>query len=219
MVALHEDRHEIGIATVATPLSESVAAIAVIVLAILGLANVAPHAMAAIATIVVGGAILLMGAQMVGEFTHLASTGGAATNLPGSWMGGLSLEFLAGGAGIVLGILALFSNTPALTPAALVVFGGTLLLNGSLVTRRALIAPSAAASPQDATAAAIAAQMAELAGGGQVLIGIAALVLGILALIPIHGEVLTLVGLLAVGASLLMSGTASSGAMASAKTA
>jgi hypothetical protein len=61
--------------------------------------------------------------------------------------------------------------------------------------------------------------MAELAGGGQVLIGVAALVLGILALIPIHGEVLTLVGLLAVGASLLMSGTASSGAMASAKTA
>ena len=219
MVALHEDRHDIGISTVATPLSESVAAIAVIVLAILGLANVAAAAMAAIATIVVGAALLLMGAQMVGEFTHLASSIGAATSASTSWMGGLSLEFLAGGAGIVLGILALFSNTPALTPAALIVFGGTLLLNGSVMTRRAVIAPSPATSPQDATAAAIAAQMAELAGGGQILIGIAALVLGILALIPIHGAVLTLVGLLAVGASLLMSGAAGSGVMASAKTA
>jgi hypothetical protein len=43
------------------------------------------------------------------------------------------------------------------------------------------------------------------------MIGIAAIILGILALIPIHDIGLTLVGLLAVGASLLMTAVATGG--------
>ncbi len=213
MASIHSDEHretglvDFGFGTGATSLSESVAAVAVIVLAILGLVNVAPPAMVAIATIVAGVAIFLQGARIVGEYSHLTTMSDLPAKAPENWMGGVSLEFLAGGAGIVLGILALFSGTPALAPAAVIVFGGTLLLNGS-VSRL----PSSAASSNgahDATSVMVASQMRSLTAGGQILIGIAALILGILALVPIHGSVLTLVGLLAVGTSLLISGLAS----------
>jgi len=212
MVTLHGEHEELAVGTAVTPVSESVAAIAIIVLTVLGLVDVVPGAMVAIATIVVGAAILLQGAQEVGEYSRLITTGGATASMASdTWGGGVTLEFLAGGVGIVLGILALFSHTPILAPAALIVFGGTLLLIGSVAARRTPALSETGAREQ--VARAIAAQMSGVASGAQIMIGIAAIVLGILALIPIHDTVLTLVGLLAVGASLLMSAVASGGLM------
>ena len=217
MTTVHDERRDwaIGAGTV-TPLSESVAAIAVIVLAVLGMVDVVPEAMMAIATIVVGAAILLQGAQTVGEYTRLIGAGAGALAVSSTWGGGVTLEFLSGGVGIVLGILALFSNTPTLAPAALIVFGATLLLNGAIVAQKAsTTGASAAASPQGQAAEAIAAQMATVTSGAEMMIGIAAIVLGILALVPIHAAILTLVGLLAVGAALLVAAVSTDGMVAS----
>ncbi len=212
MATVHEHEQSMSMGGVATPLSESVAAIAVIVLTILGLLNVVPTAMIAIATIVVGGAILLEGAEMVGEYSRL-QTGAGAVAVTESLGSGVTLEFLAGGVGIVLGILALFSHTPVLAPAALIVFGGTLLLHGGAVARRPSGASLAATANADPRLAAMATQMAGATSGGHVLIGVAAIVLGILALVPIHDMILTLVGLLAVGTALLMSSLGKGGLM------
>lgn len=213
MVTLHGEHHEIGSGTVA-PVSESAAAIAVIVLAILGLLNVSPGAMAAICTIVVGAALMMQGAQTVSETSRFLAAGGGAASVSGAVGGGVTLDFLAGGVGIVLGILALFTQTPVLVPAALIVFGGTLLLGGALMARRSfgptLTTPAA---PHDQAAELVAEQMAGVASGAQVMIGVAAIVLGILALVPIHGAVLVLVGLIAVGASVLVSGLATGSLM------
>lgn len=217
MTTVHDERRDWAIgASAVTPLSESVAAIAVIVLAVLGMVDVVPEAMMAIATIVVGAAILLQGAQTVGEYTRLIEAGSSALAVSGTWGGGVTLEFLSGGVGIVLGILALFSHTPTLAPAALIVFGATLLLNGAIVARKAsTTGASAAASPQGQAAEAIAAQMAAVTSGAEMMIGIAAIVLGILALVPIHAAILTLVGLLAVGAALLVAAVSTDGMVAS----
>ena len=216
MATIHDERRDWAIAPgTATPLSESVGAIAVIVLAILGLVNVVPEAMMAIATIVVGAAILLQGAQEVGEYTRLSTSGQGSAVLSNSWGGGVTLEFLSGGVGVVLGILALFSHAPTLVAAALIVFGATLLLNGAVVARRAQVIRPAGASPQNQMAEAIAAQMSTVTSGAEMMIGIAAVVLGILALIPIHAPILTLVGLLAVGAALLMAAVSTDGMVAS----
>jgi hypothetical protein len=215
MVTLHEQHREWASGTALAPVSVSAAAIAIIVLAILGLVDVVPGAMTAIATIVVGAAILLRGAQMVGEYSRLVMPGAAAASTPDASAGGLTLEFLAGGVGIVLGILALFSHTPTLTPAALIVFGATLLLVGAMTARGAPVIATADETPQDRQLRAILAQMAGVASGGQIMIGIAAIVLGILALVPLHETVLTLVGLLAVGSALLMSALATGGTVVS----
>jgi hypothetical protein len=195
-----------------TPVSEAVAAIAVIVLAVLGLVNVVPGVMVAVATIVVGAAILLQGAGTASAYSRLITVG-AATGAE-ALGGGITLEFLAGGAGIVLGILALFAHVATLVPAAVIVFGGSLLLSGGAMVRRAsLEAVPPTATPQERAAAMIAEQMAGVATGAQIMIGIAAIVLGILALVPIHDATLSLVGLLAIGAALLIAATATGGAV------
>lgn len=212
MATVHAERREIAheIATV-TPFSEAAAALAVIVLAILGLVDIVPDAMLGIATIVVGAGLLLQGTKMAAEYGELLAEAGSAESLP-TVGGGITLEFLAGGVGIVLGILSLFSHTGVLAPAALIVFGGTLLLGGGVAARIGVPAGMTAATDAVAT---MVRQSATVAAGAQAMIGIAAIVLGILSFAAAHGAVLNLVGLLAVGAGMLMTGATSVGAAVS----
>lgn len=190
MVSVQQERGELSTAVMPVgSLSEAAAAVAVIVLAILGLVGVIPDILVGVITIVVGCGILLLGAQTAAaEFAHAGPAAGAS--------GGITLDFLAGGTGIVLGILGLFSHLAELAPAALIVFGCTLLLVGGTMARRRLFS----AVPAET----LAEEIGAAAGGAQLLIGVAAIVLGILALVPIHALVLTLVGLLTVGAGLLV---------------
>lgn len=94
----------------------------------------------------------------------------------------------------------------ALLPVALLVFGGTLLLStagevdlgafgGALGTRAGELTREASRG----------------AAGMQLLVAIAAVVLGIVALLSASPMLFTLVGLLAVGASTLLSGAAVGG--------
>ncbi len=212
MVSAQTERHEIAheIASV-TPFSEAAAALAVIVLSVLGLVNVAPTAMAGVAAIVIGAGLLLQGTKMAAEYSRLAGEAGRSDGVQVIG-GGITLEFLAGGTGIVLGILSLFANVTALAPAALIVFGGTLLLSGGVAARIGV--PAEATRSADPTAIMIR-QSAAAAVGAQVFIGIGAIVLGILSFALTSGATLTLVGLLAVGAGMLMTGATSMTAIVS----
>lgn len=136
----------------------------------------------------------------------------------GSWrdrsprvlLGGSLAEVACGAATVVLAILALTGTMPGyLVPIATIVLGVALLAHGGAVAAR-LRALSAA------TGAAGWDMRPELGGGtGAELIGGAAgVVLGILALVGIDTVVLTLVGLLALGSALVLSGTTVSGRMA-----
>ena len=148
-------------------MSEVIGSLAVIALAIAGLAGAAPAALAAVATIILGAALLIQG----GAFTGM----GAIER--GEWT---TTGFLAGVTGIVLGIIAFFSNWPGtLIGAAMIVFGATLLLSHWM----------------------------EGEFGGRALVGLGATVLGILAVVGLAPQLtLVLVALLALGTMELMSG-------------
>ncbi len=180
--------------------AEAVVGAAAVVLAIIGLANVFPGYMACIATIVVGAALFLEGVAVAAEYRKLARRIGKAE------LGmGLSSEIVGGAAGIVLGILALLNMRPALlSPIAVIVFGAALLLSAVATARfRLLSGPHMSERARTITREAV-----EVASGAEVLIGIGAIVLGILALLGWAPRTLVLVSLLGLGASILFTGSA-----------
>lgn len=186
-------------------LTEGAAGIAVIVLAIIGLSDISPGALAAIAAIIIGVGLLVQGFNIAAEYARILAPGLAAgQGVVAQRMdlgGDVMVHIAAGITGVVLGILGVLGiNAPHLIPAALIVFGGALLLTGAAnVSRRPV-------SVEVASGAQVIAQMGASAGasGIEMVVGIAAIILGILTLVFMASWVLTLVGLLAVGATLLV---------------
>lgn len=190
---------------------ESVGGIAAVVLTILGLANVAPIFLVAIATIAVGAALLADGATLVADYARLLTARGEQmVALGGSptW----SIELLAGAAGILLGILALLNVQPMeLVAIAAIAFGGGLILTSSLRSEIAVL--RAMTISPDERMRRLAAEGAGSSAVAEVLTGLAAVVLGILALAGLAQATLVLIALLAVGAFLVLSGSTASGLM------
>jgi hypothetical protein len=105
----------------------------------------------------------------------------------------------------VLGILALSGVNPLVVlPTAVTVYAGALLLGGATQPDLVFLAPERNPRIAKLTYDAI-----QTSGGVMVLVGVAAAVLGILALLEV-GPILTftLVALLAIGAALLFAGGA-----------
>jgi hypothetical protein len=199
-----------GMANEAEPvgfLTEGAAGLAVIVLAIIALAGASGAAtLTAIAAIVVGVGLMVQGFNTAAENARLMTGDLAVT--AGDSSGEVMVDCLAGGVGIVLGILALIgvSAAPVLLPSALIVFGAALLLSGGLELRGPTVVPLSPTTAQVMRGTAG-------TGGMEVIIGIAGVVLGILALLTAHSAVLVMVGLIAIGAALLMVSATFSGAV------
>jgi hypothetical protein len=192
-------------------ITEALAGLAAAALAIIGLAGILPGYLAAIATIAVGVALLAQGAAVAARWSRLvAETPGYEWDPRTELGSGMTGEILGGAAALVLGILALVGVAPfILIPVALLTIGGAMLL-GTGTTADLGRAPGLGAAPRlERTTR----EISMAASGTQLLIGIAAIVLGILALIGFDPLVLSLVGLLATGASILFSGSAVSSRM------
>lgn len=176
--------------------AEGAAGIAVIVLSIIALAGVSTAAIASITTIVIGVGLMAQGFNTAAENMRLPLVGGVA-----EFGSEVMVDCLAGGAGIVLGILALIGLSPVyLLPAALIVFGGALLLSGALAMRTRLAIPTPAAPTR-----LMAMPGSSATGGAELLMGVAATVLGILSLaVGTHMAILLLVGFIVVGATMLI---------------
>lgn len=160
--------------------------LAVIVLAILGLSGLASALLSAIAGIVIGVALLAEGATVAGEFSVLVGDGGATTRGEAEVGSGMTIEFLAGGAITVLGILALIGDAPHILLAALIIVGGTaLILTTGTMNRLDQFKMEHFGASGVAQRAARGA--ASGAAGAQLLAGLAAIVLGILALVSTSG--------------------------------
>lgn len=193
----------------------ALAGAAAVVLAIIGLAGEVSAYMAPIAVIVLGVGLIFEGATAVARRAQMledrldTDVGDAEVG------GGLSGEFLAGLAGIVLGILALIGMVSVtLVSVAVLVFGAALLL-GSVATSQLCCAP--ASDVCDAVRAAMR-EAAIGAAGAKAMVGLAAIVLGILALVhatDFNPPLLNLVALLVLGVSFLLSGLAVGGRMVS----
>jgi hypothetical protein len=202
-------------------LTEGAAAIAVIVLAIIGLSRTQPGILASIATIVIGVALMVQGFNTAAEYSRVTAAS-IRPDQPGAREivaararevgGDVMVNFAAGIAGIVLGILGLLSiHTVYLIPAAAIVFGAALVLAGMAGLGRGPVQFPAAATPTAPPATLPAAEiMTQTTGsagasGLEVIAGFAAVILGILAvMLTATTWALALVALLVVGAALLV---------------
>lgn len=201
---------------------DAIGGIATIVLAVLGLAGVRPTLMIGIATIIFGVALLIQGGTMLSEYARIIFQPGAKVASVDQFGGNsLSTVFLVGAAGIVLGILALLGIHAAdLTPVAVIAFGTALVLSSNAVwhlhvLKRAVMATEA--ESQLAGSEILASEMASGSAGMQALTGLAAIVLGILAIAGTGADdmILILVALLALGATLVLTGSSLSGTVMS----
>ena len=86
---------------------------------------------------------------------------------------------------------------------AVVIFGATVLLNSAAAPRLLWVMGFQNQYPVEP----VAKELAAVASGGQVLVSVGAIVLGILALIGLAPLTLVLVGLLSLGTAVLFSGS------------
>ncbi|HTW39236.1 MAG TPA: hypothetical protein VMD49_11765 [Steroidobacteraceae bacterium] len=196
-------------------LMDAIGGIATAVLAIIALTGFAPGALAAVATIVFGAALITQAGALFSEYSSLILPRRAAASMGAETLGGdsLSAMLVVGASGVVLGILALLGiASTVLVAAAIIAFGSALILSASS-TRQLFQLQSALreAALTQSGGELIAGRMVAGSGGVQLLAGLAATVLGILAVSGVYSEALILVALLVLGITVMMTGGALSG--------
>ena len=184
--------------------AEAVAGIAGVVLAVIGLATFWSYTMCGIAAIAIGVGLLLHGGAIAARWNqamHRLDVNGRYDRT--ELAGGVGTEVIGGAAGIVLGVLAVAGiHGPTLLPVAAIVFGAALLLGGAAQPELENLAPEYEPRFRRMTHQAI-----EASSGVMVMVGIAAAVLGILALLKVSSVItLSLVAMLCVGGALLLAG-------------
>lgn len=208
------DDRKIVKTTIAGSSIEAAGGAAAVVLAILGLSNIAPDEMLPIAAIVVGAALLAQAGLLATGASSIVSREHMARREKLEFGGGVSAEALAGCAAIVLGILTVVGlDAHVLMSVAAIVLGAGLIIESGAMSRMNVL-DDARDAPQ-VTARTATRRAVVGTESAQVLVGLAAAVLGILALIGFDPTTLNLVAMLAVGVSILLSGVALSGKMAS----
>jgi len=190
------ERSRQTMAVAGSSIAEAAAAGVAAVLAIIGLAGTQTFLMMSIATITLGGAFMLREGGIIAQSLRTRTRSDVfREQVLGS---GLTASTIAGITGIALGILALVDVDPSiLVPAAVIVFGGALLLGN---------APGSAtlmASRVDTLGS-----VGTPGGGGEMLVGMGATALGILALVGVAPLTLSLVALLALGVATFLVGGA-----------
>lgn len=183
---------------------EAVTGIGALVLAILALAGVMPAVLLPIATIAVGVALLSeSAAPTVAQGRIAGATTGA--DLP-DMGGGSGAGFVGGGVAIVLGVLALLGMAPGtLLSIAAIVLGACALLGASAVS----LADRYVEGTYPAHSAGASRDAVFGASGVQALSGVAATILGILALVGVaNAPTLLQVAMIILGGALVLSGGA-----------
>lgn len=205
----HESVHVPERVSTGTSYLEGLTGIAAIAIAIVGLAHVFSETLLAVATIAIGASFLFESGAIAARFAALISreeNPEEASAVPVARWGGMTTGFMAGVAGIALGILALVNIAPeVLTAIAAVVYGSALVFDSGVYARLNNLETSY--SGLHGLSRQIAYESGLTASGIQVLVGLGAITLGILALVGIHAMVLSLVAMLSIGAALLLTET------------
>jgi hypothetical protein len=184
--------------------AEAIAGLAGVVLSVIGLATLWSFTMCGLAAIAIGVGLLVHGGAVAARWNQAMNRLDANGRYDRTELaGGIGTEMIGGAAGIVLGVLAVANIHPfVLLPVAAIVFGATLLLGGAAQPELENLAPE-----YDVRYRRMAHQAIEASGGVMVMVGIAAAVLGILALLHVGTMVtLSLVAMLCVGAALFLAG-------------
>lgn len=177
------------------------------VLAIIGLSHVEPTYMVAIAGIALGAALLFQGSVVTAEYANILRRTGNGSLSAAGFGGGLSAQSMAGAATIILSLLALLGLPgTVLMGVASVVLGAGLVLSSGVNAR--LDSLKIEVADEEETAKRVAQDAVSATTGADIMVGLAAVVLGILALIGIASTVLNLTAMLAVGTAILLNGSA-----------
>lgn len=167
------------------------------VLAVIGLFGIASLELAIVGTIAVGIALLAQGSTIAARWNH-------AQHIPATERieaAGIGTEVMGGFAAVVIGIIAAVGISPfVMLPAAALVLGASLLLGGPA---QPALAARATSRRWYVTRDAV-----RSSGGIMVMAGVAAVVLGILALVGGPVVTLALVAVLCVAAALIVAGGA-----------
>ena len=183
---------------------------ATVVLAIVALAGTSSDMLLAIATIVFGAALLIQSGAIVSELSAMIVPEGGAALAENFGGGGLAIVFLAGTAGIVLGVLALIGIHPVmLASIAVIAFGSAVVFGGGSVWSVFRLKQSGQTVVSGAQI--VATEIAAGSAGLQCVGGLAAIVLGILAVTGTLPATLSLVGLLIMGAAIVLTGSTLTG--------
>jgi hypothetical protein len=184
---------------------ETIGGLAAIVLAVIGVTGFHQIYMLSAAAIAAGIALVAEGGSIAARWHDVLRRLDGERFDRSELIGGIGTEVFGGIVGIVLGVLSLAGVIPfVLLPVAAIVFGGSLLLGGAAQPDLEELVPERDPRYRRYTRDAI-----QASGGVMVMVGIAAAVLGILALLKV-GPMLTLslVAMLCVGAALLVAGGA-----------
>ncbi|MBI1376651.1 MAG: hypothetical protein GC157_04100 [Frankiales bacterium] len=177
--------------------TEALAGLAAVVLTILALTDILSQTMTAIAAIVLGGGLLVEASAVAARWRslHQMTGGGRDEAMLG---GGMSAEMIAGAGGVALGVLALIGIVPdTLLAVASIALGAALVLGSG--TQQSL-------SPMGWDSSPVPQQVAQAGAGGELLVGLAGVTLGVLALV-LAMPMLTTIGLLTVGAGMFLGGS------------
>jgi hypothetical protein len=203
---LHEDRHTVE-TVLGGAIGGGIIAIAGAILAIIGLAGMESRWLLGVATIAVGVSFLIEGAAIasrLSDLLHETTEGRVQMSELGA---GVTGETLAGVVGIVLGILGILNVYPlSLLPIAAIIYGAALILGAGANVRISEITFSHRES--GAPARNVIRQAVLATTGFQILVGLGAVTLGIIALSGVYPLTLTLVAMLAVAGSFLLSNAA-----------
>ncbi|ADJ27336.1 hypothetical protein [Nitrosococcus watsonii] len=212
---IHSREKRLERALVGGSITAAAGGVATIILSILGLVHIEPLLMAPIAAIVMGTGLLSESGALAAEYSEILSKTRQNRWRKVEFGSGFSAEMLAGIAVITLGILSLLNLEPlVLLPVSVIALGVCLLLSTGT---KALLNSMRLEIPENHRKAEMVAHTT-LRGAiwVQLVVGLVAIVLGILALAGWVPPILTLVAMLAIGTSILLSGAAVSARMLSA---
>jgi hypothetical protein len=189
--------------------AEVVLAAVAIVLAVVGLARIAPRSMMSVATILLGAALLLDAVAVGARHRHLVreSVGADERTIRAVLTGAISAGSVAGLAGIVLGILALAGLAPGRLCAVALIGFGVALLFGSPSKELLALQYTAPWGMRIAMREAID-EVLDVTAAGDVLVGLAAIVLGVIGLLAATPAIPVLIGFIGVGTLALLAGAA-----------
>jgi hypothetical protein len=182
--------------------------LALIVLGILALTGIYPALLNSIDAIVAGVTVVFMSLTLMREFNEALSFSGPEL-ASSEAAGGMGAGTLAGIAGIILGILAILDIArPYLMAVALIVFGAAVFIDFVMSSQVRALRMTTSGTAGSSRAALPAAASMELAS---LLIGVALVTLGIIALTGVRSELLIAVAFLSFGGYLFLKGTAGVG--------
>ncbi len=207
------DKQESAKTVMVGSIPEGLASGSALVLALIGLSGIAPIGMLTVAVLVMGAAFLFEGAAVSLRFSSLLAET-SKDRLDRAEFGlGITAEFLGGITGVVLGILSLFQIAPmVLIPSAVIVYGLTLVLSSGVTHR--LNAVEIEGMEESTRFKRIATEATTASALLEFVLGMAAVVIGICALVGLYAG-LSLVGMLVIGAAGLLTGAAITSRMVS----